>query len=62
LPLTVLAIYCLNLPEEPPGSEEALKFSADDHDPATAALPISFEKVTRMITGLRTNQFTSFTE
>ncbi len=62
VPLTALAIYCLNLPDELPKDQEAQKFSAADHDPATAALPISFEKVTRMITSLRTNQFTSFTE
>ena len=58
-----LAQFCfdLSMPSDEKGSH-AMTFDPDDKEIADSALPISFHKLSRMLRGLRANQFTSFTE
>ena len=58
-----LASYCWALPEDLTRSEVGGSgFEPDGRDPDQADLPISFDKLQRMLRSLRANQFTSFTE
>jgi 5-methylcytosine-specific restriction protein B len=62
LPLLALAQHCFDLPEILISDSEAQKFVVDDKEPRDAALPLSFDKLRRMLRSLKANQFTSFTE
>lgn len=61
-PLRNLAAFCFdNTLDHNPGASVST-FEPDEVDAATAKLPLSFDKLKRMLISLRANQFVSFTE
>ncbi len=62
-PLLALAHFTRDLPEEIMGAEKLIALKPDQLlENQAPRLPISHEKVCRMLRSLRSNQFTSFTE
>jgi 5-methylcytosine-specific restriction protein B len=62
VPLLALAHFARVLPTEAISEAELRQLKAEEGGVEEAALPLSFNKICRMISSLRTNQFTSFTE
>jgi 5-methylcytosine-specific restriction protein B len=54
--------FCFDLVIEPPGSETNITFDPVDPAQGRPRLPLSFDKIQRMIRSLRQNQFASFIE
>jgi 5-methylcytosine-specific restriction protein B len=61
-PLRTLALLCFKEPEADFPPEQGESFEPDGADPRDAALPISYDKLKRMIKILRANQFAAFAE
>jgi 5-methylcytosine-specific restriction protein B len=59
-PLTALGRFCFDFQAEPPAATAG--FDPLLPGDGTPQLPLSFEKVQRMVTSLRANQFASFAE
>jgi 5-methylcytosine-specific restriction enzyme B len=62
MPLLGLAHYARMLPSEIVGESELAESKPEDADITEVMLPSSFDKATRMLRAVRTNQFASFTE
>lgn len=62
LPLLSLAHFARVLPSEILSEADLRQLKPDEANPDEAVLPISFNKICRMLGSVRTNQFTSFTE
>jgi 5-methylcytosine-specific restriction enzyme B len=60
--LCALGAECLPLVQEKGRENEAARFDPLLHVATSARMPLSFEKIQRMIRALRLNQFTSFSE
>jgi len=60
--LRTFAEYCFTNNIESSAESPVSTFEPEDNDVADAKLPISFDKLNRMLHSLRANQFTSFTE
>jgi 5-methylcytosine-specific restriction enzyme B len=61
-PLLSLAHFAFYVPDDMPSDAVTAKLKVEDLDANGAVLKLSFEKIRRMIRGLRANQFASFTE
>lgn len=61
-PLLLLMQFCRDLPEAFSGDEKLPELKLDQPGDVPAKLPISYNKLCRMMNNLRTNQFASFTE
>lgn len=62
LPLLALAQFCRDLPDTIAADEELPSLEAEQPTNAAAKLPMSYDKLCRMLRNLRANQFASFTE
>lgn len=61
-PLLVLTQFCRDMPETLSEDEKLSSLSLEQLDDGPAKLPVSYNKLCRMLRNLRANQFTSFTE
>jgi 5-methylcytosine-specific restriction protein B len=61
-PLLMLAHYARILPSDITPEADLFEMKPDEGDVDEARLPISFEKIRRMLRTVRTNQFASFTD
>ncbi len=62
LPLLGLAHFCRDFPDAIPNDERLSTLQVEQPPNLGAALPVSYDKVMRMLRSLRANQFASFTE
>ena len=60
--IRTLAEFCFSNSSAESSESPITTFEPDDYDATEAKLPISFDKLKRMLRSLRANQFTSFTE
>jgi len=62
LPLCALGAECVQFPGELPSEDAGQRFDPLNAPGASIIMPLSFEKIQRMLRALRLNQFASFSE
>jgi MoxR-like ATPase len=60
--LRALGHACFERPKDAPSADERRRFDPLDPAPGSPRMPLSFEKIRRMVRRARANQFTSFME